>query len=394
MKRRAFLRLAGGGIVVAAAGWSASGLFDAVPPPATAAWAPSSAEPDVRVWALSHALLAPNPHNLQPWMADLGTPGAILLTLDPERRLPATDPFGRQILMGAGAFLELLTIAAAERGHRADIALFPDGEPGARPDDKPFARVRLAHDPAVPRSPLFASIPARRTERGPYDPHRPATSSEAQTLADSLAGLPVTFGVASGTAPSTADLARLNGIRSIVRDAWRVEMTTERTFMESLRLMRIGAAEIDRHRDGISIADPMLVAAAKVGLFDRETYPGASSMTIESQIKRFDALTDSTPSYLWIVTDGNSRPAQIDAGRAYARLSLAGTGLGLAMHPNEQALQEYPEMADNHRAIHHRLDAPHPARKVQMLARLGRLPEGTAPSPPAPRRGLAAHLKG
>ena len=92
---------------------------------------------------LSYALLAPNPHNLQPWLADLHTPGQITLSLDAQRLLPATDPFGRQILMGAGAFLELLSLAAAERGHRVELALFPDGLPGPRLDDRPFARLRL-----------------------------------------------------------------------------------------------------------------------------------------------------------------------------------------------------------------------------------------------------------
>ena len=53
-------------------------------------------------------------------------------------------------------------------------------------------------------------------------------------------------------------------------------------------------------------------------------------------------MTAATPAYLWIVSEGNWRAQQIDAGRAYARDALAGKAAGLAMHPNEQALQEHP----------------------------------------------------
>ena len=58
------------------------------------------------------------------------------------------------------------------------------------------------------------------------------------------------------------------------------------------------------------------------------------------------------------------------------------------MHPNEQSLQEYPEVAGPYRAIHALLDAPAPGHTVQMLARVGHLPAGAAALAPAPRRGL------
>ena len=130
MQSRQFIRLAGGGIAAAAGTAAVTGCssFAEVPSAAVAAWQGPEGEQDLRRWVLSYALLAANPHNLQPWLADLGREGEITLRLDPQRLLPATDPFGRQILMGAGAFLELLAMAAAERGHRAEWELFPEAE--------------------------------------------------------------------------------------------------------------------------------------------------------------------------------------------------------------------------------------------------------------------------
>ena len=396
MNRKTFIRLAGGGVLAAASGWLAAVSGAAVPDAATTAWRDFPSQDDPRKWALAYALLAPNPHNLQPWMADLRTPGEILLTLDPERRLPATDPFGRQIMMDAGAFLELLAIAAAKVGYQADIQLFPEGEPEPEPHSKPVARIRLAKVGAIASSSLFAAIPNRRTERGVYDPDHPVSETQVAAMEDSVRGMNVRFGVAGRVQSDTSDKsdkARLAEIRRIARDGWRVEVTTESTFMESMRLMRIGGAEIDRHRDGIAAPSAAFLAADKLGLFNRSRYPGADSMAIKSQLQRFDDLTASTPSYLWLTTSTNTRAAQIEAGRAYARLNLAGTLLGLAMHPNEQALQEFPEMASNYRDIHQLLAPDQRGATVQMLARLGTLPQGVATSKPAPRRGLDAQLQ-
>jgi len=381
----------GGGVVLAAGASAFTGCVSVrVPRPAVAAWAGPTPDDDVRRWALSFAILAPNPHNLQPWLADLRVPGEITLRLDVQRLLPATDPNGRQILMGAGAFLELLAMAAAERGHRADITLFPEGEPGATLDARPLARVRLVADADVPRDPLFAQALRRRTDRRAYDVARPIAPADVASLRASVAGLPLAFDLAGRADALSADQTRVEEIRTIVKDAWRVEMTTEAPMMESMRLLRFGSAEIDRHRDGIIITRRLLVTLAKLGFVDRRKFPAPNSRSTVAQLKEFNAITDATPAYLWLVTEGNARAQQILAGRAYVRVNLAGAARGLGMHPNEQALQEYPEAARPYEAIHRLLGTPAPRHTVQMLARVGYLPAGAVLAPPAPRRGLDA----
>ncbi|MFN9116508.1 MAG: Acg family FMN-binding oxidoreductase [Gemmatimonas sp.] len=381
----------GGGVVLAAGASAFTGCVSVrVPRPAVAAWAGPTPDDDVRRWALSFAILAPNPHNLQPWLADLRVPGEITLRLDVQRLLPATDPNGRQIRLGAGAFLELLAMAAAERGPRADITLFPEGEPGATLDARPFARVRLVADADVPRDPLFAQALRRRTDRRAYDVARPIAPADVASLRASVAGLPLAFDLAGRADALSADQTRVEEIRTIVKDAWRVEMTTEAPMMESMRLLRFGSAEIDRHRDGIIITRRLLVTLAKLGFVDRRKFPAPNSRSTVAQLKEFNAITDATPAYLWLVTEGNARAQQILAGRAYVRVNLAGAARGLGMHPNEQALQEYPEAARPYEAIHRLLGTPAPRHTVQMLARVGYLPAGAVLAPPAPRRGLDA----
>lgn len=243
MNRRNVIRLLGGGCVVAAGGagayvWADRALFR-VPRSATAAWLTAGTFPDVRHNVLSYAILAPNPHNLQPWMADLSVPGEISIALDPKRLLPATDPFGRQILMGLGAFLELLSLAALQRGHQAATDLFPDGEPGEHLDGRRVARITLTQNAAVRPDPFFAHVLSRRTDRRPYDPALPVTAREVAVLEAAVAPLKLAFGVESK--PN-----RLEVIHDIVRRAWRAEITTPATMMESVRVLRVGAREIDQ----------------------------------------------------------------------------------------------------------------------------------------------------
>ncbi len=182
--------------------------------------------------------------------------------------------------------------------------------------------------------------------------------------------------------------ARIAEHRAIAREAWRIELVTPRTVMESMKVLRVGPAEIAQHRDGISINEPMVRALAAVGLFDRSKAPGPDDSATTQQVKDFNAKIEATPAFFWMVTDGNDRRTQVNAGRAYVRAQLAATAQGLSMQPLQQALQEYPEQAGPYAAIHAGCWAPRPGQTVQMWARLGFAPAVG----PAPRRGMEAHL--
>jgi hypothetical protein len=385
LNRRNFVRLAGGGVVLGATGGLAACSAD-LPPEAIAAWSgPPADMPDVRRWILSHAILAPHSHNLQSWLVDLGQPGEIMLYCDLTRLLPETDPLSRQIMMSHGTFLELLDIAARQKGLRADITLFPQGEFGpATLDKRPVARIVLAADAAVKPDPLFAQILQRHTNREAYEMREPAATA-LQAIAASVAPHPVRSGFAG---PSRPDVLQKH--RAIAMQAWRIELVTPRTVLESFKVLRIGPREIAEHRDGLVINTPMVRALTALGLFDRSQAPAPDDAATTGQIKDFNAKIAATPAFFWMVTEGNTRSIQVNAGRAYVRAQLAATAHGLGMQPLSQALQEYPEQAQPYADIHALLQAPPPRDTVQMWARLGYAPAVG----PSPRRGLQAHLIG
>lgn len=62
---------------------------------ARSAWDPAkmaNQQDDIRLKMLCYAILAPNPHNKQPWLVELSGEDAITLYIDREHLLPMTDP--------------------------------------------------------------------------------------------------------------------------------------------------------------------------------------------------------------------------------------------------------------------------------------------------------------
>ena len=385
MNRRNFIRVAGGGMIAPAlllpvAGCSLSSDY---PAEAVQAWqGPDAKTSDVRRWVLSYAILAPHSHNLQSWRVDLRRPDEITLYCDLNRLLPQTDPQSRQIMMSQGTFLELLDLAARRRGLRADIELFPQGEFAAdKPDARPTAHIRLTPDAAIQPDPLFEQILLRRTNREAYAPREPAAAA-LRAIGDSVPA-DVRTGFVGAAQPEA-----LQRHRAIAMEAWRIELVTPRTILESYQVLRVGPREIAQHRDGLAINTPAVRALAALGLFDRSKAPGPQDMATTGQIKDFNAKITATPAFFWMVTEGNGRRTQVNAGRAYVRAQLAATAHGLSMQPVSQALQEYPEQAQPYAAIHELLQAPPPRFTVQMWTRLGYAPA----IGPSPRRGVDAHI--
>ncbi|WP_394691094.1 Acg family FMN-binding oxidoreductase [Hoeflea sp.] len=380
MQRRQFLSILGGGVVLAAAAGTGFALTR-TPTDALAPWsaAGGSAYAEPRLRALSYAILAPNPHNRQPWQVELKGEDTVVLRVDLERLLPHTDPFSRQITIGLGCFLELMVMAAAETGHRVEIEPFPEGADSERLTTAPVAIARFVEDPDIEPDPLFVHVMARRSNKEPFDTARPVSD---QALAAVLAS-PRHSGRVGGTnAPE-----EVGAWRKLTEQALQIEIDTPRTYRESVDLFRIGKAEINANPDGIDFSGPMFESLALFGQFSREVALDRTSAGFKQGVEAVLENTRTAMAHVWMVTDGNSRTDQIAAGRDWLRANLAATAQGLGFHPLSQALQEYPEMAAIYQDVHTRL-APD-GGTVQMLVRLGYGPEIQV----SPRWPLEAKLR-
>ncbi|MEM5470634.1 twin-arginine translocation pathway signal protein [Hoeflea sp. AS60] len=364
LSRRKMLSIIGGGTIVAAAGGAGAFLTTRTPKKALAPWSAAGTYSDPRRNALSHALLAPNPHNRQPWLVDLDTPEVIDLYRDKSKDLPHTDPFSRQLTIGMGCFIELMVMAAAQTGHAVELALFPDGEDG------PVARAHLVESGAEP-DPLFAAVQHRRSCKEPFEA-RPVTPEHAALL-EPFADLI--------TAPE-----KVSELIELTWSAWKVEVETPRTYKESVDLMRIGKAEINAQPDGIDLGGPFLSSLALLGQLSREGQLDQTSSQYTQGVAVYEEMLHATPAYAALTSASNQRTDQIEAGRRWLRLNLAATTHGLALHPVSQCLQEYPEMRHHYDRAHELL-APE-GHTVQMLGRLGYGPT----TPHSPRWPLEAKI--
>ena len=378
MRKRDFLKILGGGTILAAA--PGCTVLRPTPERALAPWAEAGTSyADPRKRALSWAILAPNPHNRQPWIVDLDEPDRVTLYADVERQLPATDPHSRQITIGLGCFVELMALAAAADGHAVSVTPFPEGvDPTGALDGRPVATATFREDPTVRPDPLFAHALARRSVKEPFDATR-EVSADVVDVARAAA--------AHGSrVDGTVDPGRVAALRALTSEALNVEIDTPRTYEESVDLFRIGRREVEANPDGIDFSGRFFEVMSGLGLFSRRVAKDRDSSGFRQGREAVLENTETAMGHVWTVTATNTRTDQLNAGRDWLRLHLATTPTGVAVHPISQALQEYPEMAPLHGRVHAML-APE-GGTVQMLARLGH----AAPVPPSPRWSLDAVL--
>jgi len=333
--------------------------------PARAPWAAAGQGfNDPRLNALSYAILAPSPHNRQPWLIQLEGEDAMTIYCDTERLLPETDPINRQIVVGFGAFLELLRMAAAEAGFDIGMKLFPEGEPQPLLDNRPIANIRFTKN---------------ETNRQPFKNKAVGLGLLAK-FTNSQIGKLSRYGF-------TENEDQVAALRDLCLKGWATEIETPRTHQESTRLTRIGAKAVKADPDGISLSGPVMEALRLSGSLTPKNMNDKTSSAFKETKKFYDGLIETARAFSWISTVDNSRVSQIEAGVNWLRLHLAATREGLAFQPLSQVLQEFPEMTEHYNKVHSILGVEQPG-VIQGLYRLG---YAKAP-PPAPRWPLESRL--
>ena len=377
MNRRKFLTLAGGGVILAAGG---AGTFAATrtPTKALAPWELAGGYADPRKNALSYAILAPNPHNRQPWIVELQGDDQLTLWFDTDRQLPHTDPFDRQLTIGLGCFLELMSMAANATGYAVAIDLFPEGDSAEALDDRPVAIARFSRDEEATVDPLWQHVLNRRSNKEAFDTSRAVTKDQLVNLTRAAKRTQVSGSV------DEHDIAYW---RDLTSKALMIEIETPHTYKESVDLFRIGKREVNANPDGIDFSGPLMETLALTGIMTREAALDSSSTTYKEGIKAVLSNTETAMGHIWLTTPGNSRREQILAGGDWLRVNLAATAAGLGLQPLSQALQEYPEMAALYAETHGKL-APD-GGTVQMLGRIGYGPRVEA----SPRWPIDARIR-
>lgn len=326
---------------------------------------------DPRLDALAYAILAPNPHNRQPWQFDLIGDDRINVRIDLNRRLPHTDPFDRQLTIGFGCMLELLRIAAAEKGYLAEVTPFPDGEPYPRHNENRIAEVKFVGKNDVAKDALFAKILERRSTKEPYDTSQPV-------IADTLNKV-IAAGQGDLVIGGTVEAAQRDRIIDLAWQGFTIEYETDRTRRESIDLMRIGNRAIVENPDGIDLGGVSMGLFKMTGIVTPEGLDTPGDTAYNQSLKMYDSIIHTAQGFTWVNAAENTRLTQLQAGRAWVRMNLAAQQTGLCVHPLSQILQEFPEMAAPYDALRSELEIEADG-VVQMLGRIG-YTKFPAPSP-------------
>lgn len=129
-----------------------------------------SAQPDGPDHAIHYvvraAVTAPSLHNSQPWLF-VGRNRDILLYADLTRRLPSTDPKGRELIVSCGAALFNLRLAMRHLGFQPVVHQLP-----APRLPRLLAQVSWGAyaRPTAGEELLYRAMRERRTHRGPFQP--------------------------------------------------------------------------------------------------------------------------------------------------------------------------------------------------------------------------------
>ena len=221
ISRRKFIGIMGGGTIAAATVSTVTFLSTRTPLKALAPWQLAGSYDEPRRRSLSFAILAPNPHNRQPWLVDLSQDNKTILYTDTQRLLPHTDPFNRQITIGLGCFLELLRMAAAEKGYLVSIDEFPKGFDKNHLDTRPVASITFVKDTSVQKDPLFAYALSHRSLKESFD----LSQNVSNEVLNSLENV-TQQGVFIATKNDAGTVARL---RDLTHKALAIEIETPRT---------------------------------------------------------------------------------------------------------------------------------------------------------------------
>jgi nitroreductase len=328
--------------------------------------------------AISYGILAPNPHNTQAWRFRPLSDSAALLCIDERRLLPETDPPGRQIHIGAGCCIETLAIGMSTHGYATEVEYLPEGSHGLEEyGRKPVARVVLIPDGASTPDRLADFIPLRQTNRKPYQ--------GPFLTPDELARIRSEAADDSSQLIIITRREEMGPLLDIFYRAWEIEATTPRLYEETRIWFRFDERQRRAHRDGLSVpqlgVDGLKRRLIEFALRNGNPKQWFSPRSIRSSLKSYRGGIDSAKGVVLLKTKSNEQVAWLRAGRAFARLGLVLTRLGLTSHPYSQVLEEFPEMAGL-QAEFNKLVGVREPEKVQMAIRVGRAERAY----PAPRR--------
>ncbi|MEU7631182.1 NAD(P)H nitroreductase [Nocardia sp. NPDC049220] len=304
---------------------------------------------------------APSLHNSQPWHWKFDGRSLCLFAV-PERRLPAADTSGRQMLISCGIALNHLHAAMAAAGWRIVVARFPDPNCRDHLADVTFQPAQIVTDGDRARA---DAILQRHTDRLPFA--APADWSDFESV------LRTTFD------PDDAVL-------DVLRDECRPALARASEMTAALRRYDSEYHAELRWWTGHIVADTGIPGEALISSEERQRVAVGRQFPTTTGAPRRSEVTDDHSVILILSTHGDTPDDLVRCGEVVSTVLLEATLAGFATCPLTH-LTEVPRG----RAVVRELTGQ--SRLLpQVLIRVGIAPEGERKAPATPRRPLAEIL--
>lgn len=322
---------------------------------------PAPSQPDEAALrsALHLALRAPSLHNSQPWRWRLDGP-SVQLYLDPNRRLPITDPYARELVISCGAALHHLEAALAARGWQVQVHRLPDpGEPTHLATITACGRTDVAVETG-----LADAIPRRRTDRRRFG----SWPVPAELVGELIE-------IADQRGARLQEVTEPRPHRRLVRAIAEAAERQASDPATSAELAAWSGRDSDSP-DGVP-ADHVPVPQHATGRPPMRPFAG-------SQQQESTSGGEPEAAALLVLSTSTDRPRQwLLAGEVASAALLAATRDGLA-----SSLLTQPLEVDDVRAFLREHVVSSGLWHPQLILRIGWLPAGTPPLPPTPRHSL------
>jgi len=280
------------------------------------------------------ASLAPSGHNTQPWSVRILEPKHWVIGSDKKRWRPALDPENRELLLGTGAFIENLVIAAGAFGYEVDIQIIAKS-----PLDPDIADIRLKKGKTFD-FPL-EKIRKRRTVRNGYT-EREIQAEDLKYItrhnAESCMVPDVPF-PHSFYFPNSSPQAKY--LREGTIEANRMQAFRDPAQEELANWIRWSNKEGKKFRDGLTPGSMEIEGIP--GWYVRNFYNRESVLKKSFREQWVDVVSKQvkTCGGWLVVASANSKiPTLIDYGRVFENMLLKIREKMIAIQPMTQMLEE------------------------------------------------------
>jgi hypothetical protein len=318
--------------------------------------------------AIAYGITAPSPHNTQSWYLDTISETEMFLYV--KHVLPETDPPARQIMMGAGCFIELVNVGMSQEGFVTNVNYFPQGDfqlTANKMSDKPVAKITLVKDENIKKDVLYDYIYQRGTNRKPYK-GKMITQNEFEIIQTLMGNYHSQLQFVTGK-------EQMQPYLDIFSQAMEIETRTKATNEETRRKFRFSEKEIEEKKDGISLQqmgyDGFILKIATKSLNNGDSLTWHSEKNFKATMKGINKGIYSSKGLIFFKTETNTKLDWIKSGRDYARFNIAIAKMGIVTHPYNQVIQEYSEMEELQKKFN-TLSKVKNGEKTQMIVRIGR----------------------